>query len=136
MPVNNDPREVLGYEAFGYENLDYKIVIKNKSGYSYNCRYIKNPTGNCQLASIQCMSNLMPAINKYTFRDLMIKLRKEYFAKRILMIDVNDYYKDTIKSFVSPKTIMSEMDYVSTNGSKMTVFFLKLSIIRQMKMPS
>lgn len=136
MPVNNDPREVRGYEIAAYNNNEIKINIKSDLDYKYGCVYVKNPTGNCQLASIQHIQNVMPILDKYKFRDLMIKLRKEHFCKRLLMLDVNKQYVDRIKSYVSPKTIANQMTYISSNGSEMTIFFLKLSVIRQMKIPS
>lgn len=136
MPIDRDPREVVDYETFYQNSNDIALTVKNYLGYKYRCVYVKNPTGNCQLSSIQNIQNMLPALDKYKFRDLMIRLRKEHFSKRLLMLDVNEHYSGLIKSYVSPKTIINEMNYISSNGSNMTVLFLKLSVIRQMKMPS
>lgn len=136
IKVKPDPREVIDYNCTDMNVGNKKVSVRNSFGYNYYCHYVKSPTGNCQLASMAHVDGILPALDKYKFRDLMIRLRKEGFCKRLLMMDLKHFNADKIKSYVSPKTIVSEMSYTSSNGSNMKTLILKLSVIRQMKIPS
>jgi len=135
MPELADRRQVSGYSCTLYCPEKFKISILNKVGFTYSFRYDVNPTGNCQLSSAIGINNVLSILDKYTFRDLLIKIRREHFSKRILMIDINKCYFKKIKEWLAPSVIMKEIEYVSTNGSHMVVMFLKLSNVRQLQLP-
>jgi len=130
-----DPRQVEGYQIEIISINLMKITVLNVFGFKVSFIYDSNPTGNCQLASAVKICNILPALDKHKFRDLLIKIRKEYFRKNMLMLDLNVHHLEKIKSWLSPKTIISEVKYTSTNGSKMAILILRLSTVRQLQIP-
>ena len=135
IKIELDPRQVSGYNVLHEQNSNKTIEITTPHGFRFQFKYIHNPTGNCQVSSAQNIQNVFSLLNKYKFRDLLIKIRREHFSKRILMIDINRINVEKVLRWVSPKTIVNRMDYISSNGSHMTVLLLKLSVIRQMQLP-
>lgn len=133
MPEIKDPREVEDF-AMNYDNDSIRISIKG--GYQTSFRYIQSPTANCQLASAYNFQMMMPFLNKYKIRDLFIKIKKSnYLIKRILLLDLNQKHAELVVSWLAPASIIGNMPYISSNGSRMSILLIRLSNLRQLQLP-
>jgi len=133
VPEIKDPREVEDF-AMNYDNDSIRISIKG--GYQTSFRYIQSPTANCQLASAYNFQMMMPFLNKYKIRDLFIKIKKSnYLIKRILLLDLNQKHAELVVSWLAPASIIGNMPYISSNGSRMSILLIRLSNLRQLQLP-
>lgn len=112
------------------------ILIQTKENqYRSSMEVIHSPTGNCQLMSIQNIGPHLNNLNKYQIRNLLIQIRRQYYAKRILLIDIKTMFSEHVINSLASSSIINKMDYKSTNGSEMTIILIRLSSIRQFKLP-
>lgn len=107
----------------------------NAAHYPLSFRVIRSPTANCQLASACSIGDKLIKLNKYQIRNLFIKLRKTSFSKRILLLDIHRKEAYHLKQSIAKSAIISDSPYVSTNGSNMEIMLIRLSSIRQLKLP-
>lgn len=133
MIENKDPRE-LSYFNIRMDGGSLRVDASESYG-SYFI-YSSSPTGNCQMSSAVNFCNVMHCLDKYKIRDLFIKIRRSnYFTKRILLLDLNEKHAINVVEWLAPGCIIGNMPYLSTNGSKMNIILLKISLIRQLQMP-
>ena len=108
----------------------------NAAHYPLSFRVIGSPTANCQLASACSIGSKLIKLNKYQIRNLFIKLRKNNYSKRILLLDIHQREADHLKQSIAKSAIISDSPYTSTNGSSMELMLIRLSSIRQLKLPT
>jgi len=119
-------------------NSGNETIIKlkiNAAHYPLSFKVVRSPTANCQLASACSIGDKLIRLNKYQIRNLFIKLRKNPFSKRILLLDVHQKEADHLKQSIAKSAIISDSPYISTNNSNMEIMLIKLSSIRQLKLP-
>lgn len=115
---------------------DRTILIQTKENqYRSNIEIIISPTANCQLMSIQNIGPHLNNLNKYQIRNLLIQIRSHYYSKKILLIDIKTMFSEHVINSLASSSVINKMDYKSTNGSEMTIILIKLSYIRQFKLP-
>lgn len=126
---------IIGLELIGNGNeltVSFKI---NETNYPLRFRVIRSPTANCQLASASSIGDKLTKLNKYQIRNLFIQLRRNGYAKKILLLDIHQRQADYLKNCIVNSAIIGDLPYVSTNGSNMEIMLIRLSSIRQLKLP-
>lgn len=130
MARNRD--NLLGQFDIAYN--DYKLNIKSANeprAYTRNSTIHLNGTGNCQLMVMEHACHIIHNFDKYQIREALIKIRNSPFAKRILLMDLNKQFANKLQESLSPKSIISQTDYISSNGSNMNLTLVLLRNIRQ-----
>lgn len=131
-------------------NIDHIIDLEITGGYTETIvrlktdptRYpltfkiFRSPTNNCQLASAFNIGDKLTKLNKYQIRNLFIKLRKNHYSKKILLLDIHQREADHLKQSIAKSAIISDSPYTSTNGSNMELMLIRLSSIIQLKLPT
>ncbi|XAI97304.1 hypothetical protein [Leptolyngbya phage Lbo-JY46] len=93
-----------------------KIHFKWRNGYENWVGVCVSPTGNCQLASIYTLNNLLQySPNTIDLCRFLLEINKQS-SKLLSLFDIQDKYKDVLNNFLIPGEYYS---YVSSNGSKM-----------------
>jgi hypothetical protein len=124
-------------QILGRFDLDYNERKLNIKAADIPGAYVRhsaihiNGTGNCQLMVMEYANNIISGFDKYQLREALIRIRKNHYSKKILLMDLNKQFADKIRESLSPGSIISQTDYKSTNGSKMNLTLIKLSNIRQ-----
>jgi hypothetical protein len=112
-------------------DLACRFGIKSKT-YSWTIYITKWPTGNCQLTSVAYM-NFMLDKTQSNKEDVHAILRECYrlcngnpaapFTPKLIMIDVKKEYIERVESCFE---VVMKNPYVSTNGSNMCLFMVKV----------
>ena len=114
-------------ETTGNENNDTLITIFNflpeSRQYTIQKKVIHSPTGNCQMQSIQEFKCLV-SLNKKELLECLYAINA-VTGKRLFFVDLNAEYVHYVKQKIS-ELILTETPYISTNGSSMVTFLLKL----------
>ena len=108
----------------------------NSTHYPLTFKIFGSPTSNCQLASASSIGDKLIKLNKYQVRNLFIQLRRNGYSKRILLLDIHQREADHLKQSIAKSAIISDSPYKSTNGSNMELMLIRLSSIRQLKLPT
>jgi hypothetical protein len=120
-----------------YENDAVKVRFRvNQEHYPVCFRVIRSPTSNCQMASANAIGDKLRKLNKYQIRNLFIQLRRRRDSKRMLLLDIHKREADHLKESIAKSAIISDSPYTSTNGSNMELMLIRLSSIRQLKLPT
>jgi len=105
-------------------------------GYTRAMSVILSPTANCQLMTASLGYVLIQHFDKYQIRQSLINIRKNLHSKRILLFDLKSGFADKLIKSLPPSAIISKQDYVSTNGSHMSIVLVKLrSVVQFRKIP-
>ena len=123
LDINNSANETI---------IKFKI---NAAHYPLIFKIIRSPTANCQLASANSIGDKLTKLNKYQIRNLFIQLRRNGYSKRILLLDIHQNEADYLKTCIVNSSIIGDLPYTSTNGSNMEILLIRLSSIRQLKLP-
>ena len=95
-----------------------------------------SPTANCQLMTASCGYVLVENFDKYQIRQSLINIRQNPYSKKILLFDLRVAFADKLTLSLPPSAIISRQDYVSTNGSNMSIVLVKLrSVVQFRKIP-
>lgn len=124
----------LNIYSGGLEEIKVELRIQ-KNAYPLIFRVIKSPTANCQVSSASNIGSILLKLNKYQIRNLFIKLRRNPWSKRILLLDIHKREADYLKTCIANSAIIGDLPYKSTNGSDMEILLIKLISIRQLKLP-
>lgn len=93
-----------------------------------NCgQYHQSPTNNCQLASIASFNNTVDYVNSPESLIHVLKCFSQLASKRIMLVDLNYNQAQKLRRLLADtKMIILDNPYTSTNGSKMTIFLIKV----------
>ena len=83
------------------------------------------PTSNCQLSILGQAHYLLDIKNNKEKKQTIISTISKYTSHMILIDIKTKYKKDIIKFFNDDAELMFKNDYISTNGSRMTLIQLK-----------
>lgn len=96
------------------------------SPYTFDLMINKSPTGNCQLTSVAYVNYLLTNTGNNA-QDVKAILTECYkligMACKLAFVDVNEQYVGGVESCFN---VVTKQPYVSTNGSKMCHFVVKL----------
>jgi len=135
MKEHNELIEVRDFFIEHMSHNEYRVMYTKKNGYKNYFGYSGNPTGNCQLSSAVNIFNIFSDMNKYRFRDILIKLRKSSVSKNLLLIDIQKYFEESVVGYLPPSAIISKTNYTSSNGNSMVIMIIKLNKIFKLKEP-
>jgi hypothetical protein len=132
-----DKDNILHQMDIKYDNGQMLVsVITHNGGYSRKMSVIVNATSNCQLMVANLGYNLIENLDKYQIRESLMRIRKYFCSKKILLFDLRIAFADKLTSSLPPSAIISRQDYVSTNGSNMSIVLVKLrSVVQFRKIP-
>jgi len=133
--VNNIDHIPLCEFDRGYPNSSIRIkVVENH--YPIIVNIINSPTMNCQVMSAANIGFILGQMNKYQIRKFLMSFKHNIrISKKILLIDIKQEFVEHVENSLAKSSIINKMDYTSTNGSNMTIMLIKLSSIRQLKLP-
>lgn len=121
---------VLGYEvvvASGSQTILNSVLfdIKDKTGYRRNIQIVRSPTGNCQLACIGYLNQLLASVKVRAEVQAIIReaFRLLGHDPLLVMLDVNE---SIIKLVEACFNVTHKTPYKSTNGNMMCMFLVKL----------
>ena len=132
-----DKGSILHDMIIDFHNGDLKVsIIANNHSYARKMGLVLSPTGNCQLMVARLGYNLIQGLDKYQIRQALVNIRKHLHSKKILLFDLKAYIADQLTESLPPRAIISRQDYVSTNGSHMSIVLVKLrSVVQFRKIP-
>ena len=82
-----------------------------------------DPFLNCQIYSIGCTNNII--CNSDNAEKVFIEIGTKINGKNMVMIDVDSYYENTVEKMFNGY-INIKTPYVSTSGSFMTIYLIKI----------
>lgn len=96
--------------------------------YRLNCgQYHIGPTNNCQLASVASFNNTVDNVSSTEALVHVLKCFSQLASKRIMLVDLNYNQAQKLRRLLADtKMIILDSPYTSTNGSKMTIFLIKV----------
>lgn len=105
-------------------NGTFNLAIKyTYSGYDKNLLVYYGPTGNCQWLSIRSFEDLLRCTNE-EMTVLLQTVFKDH-GKPLFLVDVLDQWVEELKNRFTEDEILMTSPYISTNGSKLTMFLIK-----------
>lgn len=117
--------------------IETTVKLKlNKEHYPLSFKIIGSPTANCQIASAYGIGSILKKLDKYKIRNLFIKLKRDRWNKRILLLDIHQSEAVHLKTCIAKSAIIGSLPYTSTNNSRMEILLIRLSSIRQLKLPT
>lgn len=126
---------IIDLEITGNGNESTVKFKLKPTNYPLIFRIVRSPTSNCQLASAASIGDKLIKLNKYQIRNLFIQLKRNGYSKRILLLDIHQKEVLHIKESIAKSAIIGSLPYTSTNNSKMEILLIRLSSIRQLKLP-
>jgi hypothetical protein len=132
-----DKENILHQMDIKYDNGQMLVSVMTHNGsYSRKISVVVNATGNCQLMVANLGYNLIENLDKYQIRESLIRIRRYFCSKKILLFDLRSGIADKLIESLPPSAIISKQDYVSTNGSHMSIVLVKLrSVVQFRKIP-
>lgn len=106
-----------------YRSFDFKIN-PNKS-YGFNIQIYRQPTNNCQLSCVGSAYHLAQyfTTKKEVSAVLMECYRIIGYIPNLILMDVRAEFSQRLESLVQ---VQNKITYVSTNGSSMCLYLVKL----------
>ena len=103
-------------------------VVRPSDGLAYTVGVDKCPTGNCQLTSV-AYTNLIATITNNNVEQGREIIKEcygmiKYKWNLLILLDVNQQYMEYARQLASQ--VVHEHEYVSSNGSKMCLFLIRL----------
>lgn len=109
-------------KVWNYSAFNVKTEVDTvKSEYS-GMRIDDYGTGNCQVAIVAYFAS---ALDAQTAKKDIASTFMASNRKKLLLVDIKEYYADTLKKLFTPEDIVTETPYKSSNGSKMCIYLLK-----------
>lgn len=103
----------------------YRVNILDNAVFTFKgCKIAPKITGNCQLTVLGDFHKLYDASS--TIKDVS-RIITRYTSTRLLLLDVRSEYTSAVERLGFP--VLLKQGYISTNGSEMTIFILKISQI-------
>lgn len=100
----------------------FGVKLQAKSGYSLRFNFCSHPTMNCQVFSISAIKDVILHFTLEQFiSELFLVCKEIEYQPKLLLVDVEDLYKEKLISFFKKENILFLTDYTSTNGSYMSI---------------
>lgn len=112
-------RKTINHSIIQEDCFVIKVTFNNDA--TANIIFKDSPTNNCQLGCVAdaCVFSLLTTND---IKDILIEVNNEYILRNILLLDINQEYKDTIIKLFDPICDkILEYDYISSNESPMTL---------------
>lgn len=121
-----------------YGIFEIKYTYKDDFGGSRTNSYgwlSTSPTANCQLFSLAQANNFFANVKGVDLIKTLQLIGKTAGAKQIMLIDVNQSYFNKVEELFKPENVIIKTPYLSTNGSNMCIYLLRMKFIYDYKDP-
>lgn len=90
-----------------------------------NSTLYAEPFNNCQIGAIASFVNVI-TLPKEKAEDVLKEIWR-YCAKRMVVVDIQRGYEDSLEKLFTSKEIVFKQQYLSSNGSTMTMYLLRMN---------
>jgi len=113
-----------------------------ESVYEINCPggaaigVMQYPTMNCQLGSVASFNQILRLVEKCDEKlkdvELLAYLKEidKLAVKNIILVDIHEVYTKNM-AFLKQSYIVKDIEYTSTNGSKMHIWLINMKKLRE-----